>query len=249
MFLKISRFSTFTLGVLVTAVSIGAVNYASASGNATIKACANKTTGAMRYIAKGACKKTESSLKWNQLGPQGLQGATGVAGTNGQNFHVLDANGRDLGPMLGIDSNGRRVSILHNDGIFLLHDFEGAVGTTFYMSSTYFSDSSCITSLVELSETSQVSSPQARVSGWDAGEVNRLYGRLSGQPFLKSNKTIYAKVPTGTGQNITYPCKASTDPAFITWWNTEDANYNPYFSEWTPVTPPAYSAPFTVVSK
>jgi hypothetical protein len=84
--LKIDRLATFTLGVIVTAVSVGAVNFANAAGDATIKTCANKTTGAMRYLSKGSCKKTEKSISWNQMGPQGLPGvagATGTAGTKG----------------------------------------------------------------------------------------------------------------------------------------------------------------------
>jgi hypothetical protein len=80
--MKFTRLGSFTLGVVIAAVSVGAVTFANASSNATIKACANKTTGAMRYIAKGSCKKTETSLSWNQMGPQGLA-ATSVTGTKG----------------------------------------------------------------------------------------------------------------------------------------------------------------------
>jgi hypothetical protein len=60
-----NRFTTFSLGVVFTAVSIGAVNYVSAAGDATIKACANKK-GAMRCISRGSCKRTKRILKWNQ---------------------------------------------------------------------------------------------------------------------------------------------------------------------------------------
>lgn len=110
--MKFNRFSAFTLGVLVTTVSVSAVTYVNASSNSTIKACANKKTGAMRYIAKGKCKKTEKALSWNQMGPQGLPGAIGTKGdsgtagtngTNGQNLYVIDANGDTLGRYLGVD--------------------------------------------------------------------------------------------------------------------------------------------------
>jgi hypothetical protein len=82
--MKITRLGAFTLGVVVTAVSVGAVSLTSAAGDATIKACANKKTGAMRYITKGACKKTETALSWNQMGSQGLQGSSGAAGAKGE---------------------------------------------------------------------------------------------------------------------------------------------------------------------
>ena len=82
--LKLNRLSAFTLGVVITAVSVGAVTFANAAGDVTLKACADKKTGVMRYIAKGKCKKTETLLSWNQLGPQGLPGAAGVKGDKGE---------------------------------------------------------------------------------------------------------------------------------------------------------------------
>ena len=82
--MKLTRLGTFTFGVVITAASVGAVSFANAAGDVTIKTCANKKTGAMRYITKGSCKKTEKSLSWNQMGPQGLPGAVGAAGTKGE---------------------------------------------------------------------------------------------------------------------------------------------------------------------
>ena len=81
--MKFNRFTSFTLGALVTAVSVSAVTYVNAAGDATIKACANKKTGAMRYISKGSCKRTETALSWNQSGPQGVPGSTGAKGDTG----------------------------------------------------------------------------------------------------------------------------------------------------------------------
>ena len=81
--MQFNRISAFTLGVIITAASAGAVTYVNAAGNGTLKACASKTTGVMRYISKGSCRKTETSLSWNQMGPQGLPGSAGPAGTNG----------------------------------------------------------------------------------------------------------------------------------------------------------------------
>jgi hypothetical protein len=80
--MKISL-KSFALGFGCAAISLGAATYVSASSDKTIKACANKKTGAMRYISKGACKKTETALSWNQMGPQGLPGSAGTKGTAG----------------------------------------------------------------------------------------------------------------------------------------------------------------------
>ena len=76
-------FKSFAIGFACAALSLGAVTYANAAGGKTLKACANKTTGVMRYISKGSCKKTETSLSWNQMGPQGLPGSAGTNGTAG----------------------------------------------------------------------------------------------------------------------------------------------------------------------
>jgi hypothetical protein len=81
--MKFNRLGAFTLGVVITAVSVGAVSFVDAARDVTLKACANKRTGVMRYIAKGSCKKTETSLSWNQIGSQGLPGAAGTNGTAG----------------------------------------------------------------------------------------------------------------------------------------------------------------------
>jgi hypothetical protein len=81
--MKFNRLGAFTLGVVITAVSVGAVSFVNAAGDKTLQACANKTTGVMRYIAKGSCKKTETSLSWNETGPKGDTGAAGAKGDTG----------------------------------------------------------------------------------------------------------------------------------------------------------------------
>jgi len=117
-------FRSFVIGFGCAALSLGAVTYANAASDATLKACANKTSGAMRYISKGSCKKTETSLSWSQMGPQGLSGSAGAKGdtgaagakgdtgaagsngtagtngSNGQNFYAVDATGKTLGPVI-----------------------------------------------------------------------------------------------------------------------------------------------------
>jgi hypothetical protein len=87
--MKSSHLLTFTLGVIVTAVSVSAVSYVNALNDKPITACADRKTGVMRYIDKGRCKRTERTLTWNQVGltgaagPQGSAGVTGAAGPQG----------------------------------------------------------------------------------------------------------------------------------------------------------------------
>jgi len=151
--LKLNRLSAFTLGVVITAVSVGAVTFANAAGDATLKACANKSTGVMRYIAKGSCKKTETSLSWSQMGPQGLTGTAGPkgdagsTGATGQNFSVVDADGKTLGKFVSIDSIGGYVILADNrlwsasPTRFGFWGFPGAI--------SFYSDASCQSRLIE----------------------------------------------------------------------------------------------------
>ena len=88
-------------GVIV-GIAIGGIGgvIAASSTSSKIVACANKTTGAMRYSKSAKCKKTETKVSWNlagtngtagakgETGPAGAKGETGTAGTNGTNATV-----------------------------------------------------------------------------------------------------------------------------------------------------------------
>ena len=63
---------------------IVAGNYsASQSSGTSVTTCYNKKSGALRYLIKGKCKKTETTLSIGQVGPQGPAGATGATGPAG----------------------------------------------------------------------------------------------------------------------------------------------------------------------
>ena len=244
--MKFNRLGAFTLGVVITAASVGAVSFVNAAGNATLKACANKKTGAMRYIEKGKCKTTETSLSWTQMGLHGFSGTAGTAGTNGtngtngQNLHVIDATGRDLGVSLGVSNAGGTVDILHDGGIWQIN---GDSIQGLFQTGTYYSDSSCSTSLAEVSTAT---TPMMR--GTNNTTLSRKYYKVAGSAFLLSSRVIYAKIPTGSNPNFTYPCTASTEIAFINYF-AEGGTENALLSAVTEVTPPAYTAPFTIVAK
>src|SRR4051795_10550572 len=78
----------------VLAAFVVAASAASASADATIYACINKTTGAPRthmpttgvaLTSSDACTKAEFATKvfWNVTGPQGAKGDTGATGATG----------------------------------------------------------------------------------------------------------------------------------------------------------------------
>lgn len=150
--MKFNRFTAFTLGVLVTAVSVSAVTYASASSDAAIKACANKKTGAMRYISKGACKKTERALTWNQVGQQGLPGVSGAKGdtglagadaSNGQTLRVVDATGKDMGLLVGAEQVPVRYLVLNENRLWYLASDTYQVFGSAYTPGLVFTDAGC----------------------------------------------------------------------------------------------------------
>ena len=244
--MKFNRFSAFTLGVLVTAVSVSAVSYVNASSNSTIKACANKKTGAMRYIAKGACKKTERPLSWNQMGQQGLSGAPGAkgepgaigtAGTNGKNFHLIDSTGRDLGPALGVYSEGTHADILFEGGIWTLDTFDSYPRGNLQLTFAY-SDSAC-----EIPYFRPSTQPTAR--GWGG---SKKYFKASGNPFMLSTRTFYAFITRPGGGGDLMDCTISSDPAVISQYSEWDwSTYK--VTDVIEVSAPTYNAPFTIVAK
>jgi hypothetical protein len=98
----ISRRAIVLSGALATLMLLIALLGATHANAATIHACLNKKTGAVRVVSsKAKCKKSEKTLSWNSEGPagknglsgnNGLNGASGSNGTNGTN----GTNGQDL---------------------------------------------------------------------------------------------------------------------------------------------------------
>jgi hypothetical protein len=58
---------------------------ASQAGAATYYACVKKNGSAHVFAKKPKCKKGESKLSWNNVGPAGKNGANGANGANGKN--------------------------------------------------------------------------------------------------------------------------------------------------------------------
>ncbi len=94
-------------------------NYsASQSSGTSVTTCYNKKTGALRYLVKGKCKKSETTLSIGQVGPQGpagtsgAQGATGPAGLDGAaaNVGATGATGA-TGPTGATGASGTSIGI------------------------------------------------------------------------------------------------------------------------------------------
>ena len=251
-------FRSFAIGFGCATLSLGAVTYANAAGNGTLKACANKTTGVMRYISKGSCKKTETSLSWNQMGPQGLSGSegnkgdagvagtkgdTGAAGTNGtngtngQNLHVIDAAGRDLGVALSSSASG--ATIMYDDGIWNVSNSSNTYRITGDLNeSGYFSDSSCITPYWVAPGGSTIQVPQAR--GVSLTGVTKFFKPI-GTPFLGPTSKFYNL--GGSPINGVWQCVEVTESGSVSRFRSA------YFTNVAETTPPTFTAPFTIVAK
>ena len=226
-------FKSFAIGFACAALSLGAVTYVNAASNATLKACANKKTGAMRYISKGSCKKTEKALSWNQMGPQG------VAGTNGQNFHVIDAAGRDLG--VALSSSATAANIMYEGGIWTLQN-TGEIETTLITgvmdASTKFSDSSCVTPYWKA--PSQFAGLIQMARGVRTVSGTTKYYKPSGTPYLGSTSKFYSR--QGSIVNGVRACVEITDSDQVAEFAAT------YFTNVVEVTPPPFTAPFTIVA-
>jgi hypothetical protein len=71
------------VGVLIGATLGGVGGVIAATDSITINACANKTNGVLRLLAKGKCTAKEEKVTWSQAGPAGPAGPAGAAGAKG----------------------------------------------------------------------------------------------------------------------------------------------------------------------
>jgi hypothetical protein len=255
--MKFNRLGAFTLGVVITAVSVGAVSFVNAAGNGTLKACANKTTGLMRYISKGSCKKTETTLSWNQMGPTGLSGSAGTNGTAGangtngsagakgevgpagQNFHAIDATGKDLGIIT--QGNASEVTVYSEGGLWPWQTQAYLTNSSLYI----FRDSSCTVPLAINTNAVYVAASQfvfPSNNRWilakSAQSLPTAAYKASGQVFdIKSLTTIYI------WNTNSQTCTSKTPSTFFF------EGENIYATDLTTVSLPTYTAPLTIVAK
>ncbi len=134
--------------------SISATSVLNARGS-TVTLCANKKSGALRYLKNGDCRSSESKIELDQngelgqTGPQGPQGPAGPAGSDGSsgqtgpqgpagsNLKWIDANGNQLGDFVDY----RWPSFLYN-GIVYNFSPQDSNGYSDYADFLY-TDASC----------------------------------------------------------------------------------------------------------
>ena len=80
--------------IAVASLAISLIAAAGVQAASTVTACVSKSTGIMRMISSGSCKKSESKVSWSTQGAAGPAGAPGTPGTPGAPG-VPGANGKD----------------------------------------------------------------------------------------------------------------------------------------------------------
>lgn len=92
-----------------------------------VNICANKSTGAMRLLKSGSCKKTETLVRVGIRGPQGVQGPQGEAGQPGPvgpagaSAIVLDESGAVVQNVQDLDMYMTSDEGFGNYGAFSFH--------------------------------------------------------------------------------------------------------------------------------
>jgi type VI secretion system secreted protein Hcp len=86
--------AALAVGALIAAGAAYAVVAHTTSASQTIAACVAPDGGMRLAPTTGDCKKNESVITWNMVGPAGLNGAAGQNGLNGQNGQN-GQNGKD----------------------------------------------------------------------------------------------------------------------------------------------------------
>ena len=262
--MQFKRLSAFTLGVIITAASVGAVSFANAASDGTLKACANKTSGAMRYISKGSCKKTETSLSWNQMGPQGLPGVAGAKGdsgvsgsngtagtngTNGQNFYAVDATGKTLGPVISHcdGCNGDSVvDVLIEGRTWSLETSHYYISNSEPLNSEFvYKDSSCTQPWFVVSNTRAPNSQEVRMDYGTSVTFSAASKAFSvvNTPVSWTGRSVYYWDWNSQTTRSNRICRTYTDGQKTTLATTSS------LYEAVELTKPAYTAPLTIVAK
>ncbi len=139
----------FIAGLIAGAVVTGGVGVVSAvtSNEPPIVACADKKSGAMRYSAKGKCKKSErklslqapTSLSATQVagpkgdtgatGPKGDTGSTGATGPSGTGLNTVPVS---FGSKTLIQTEKSGCCDFGNSNLYVRAAFRNQTGSAFY---------------------------------------------------------------------------------------------------------------------
>jgi hypothetical protein len=223
--MNIRPLAIFAAGALFATALVGTTAWLQASSENTITACANKKTGAMRYLTKGRCKKTETAVSWSNIGPVGPQGTKGDTGAIGQTGPKGEdgpkgkdgTKGEDGTKAIVVDSNGKEMGVwawTNSVNYFAFADASGAVwipeiGRYRFANAyvQYFRDANCTIPLIKANSADSLPSSSDRWIrlGLSQEEQIRAAYRISGttKPFSGTTlsgvyRTLDGSDPTST---------------------------------------------------
>ena len=161
--MKRVRLVLLIVGV-ITVTSFSSALYARGS---TVTLCANKKSGALRYIKSGNCRSSENKLEIDQngelgqTGPQGQQGPAGPAGPAGAD----GSNGANASSVLLQDATGAKFVWVPNYIFWngMMWPFVSSIqGSNSYINSMpyYYIDSACTQPIYPTSGMVRVDGPQ-----------------------------------------------------------------------------------------
>ena len=152
---------------VISATSCSSALYARGS---TVTLCANKKSGALRYIKSGNCRSSENKLEIDQngelgqMGPQGQQGPAGPAGPAGSDG-ANGANGLNASSVMLQDATGAKFVWVPNYIFWngMMWPFVSSIqGSNSYINSMpyYYIDAACTQPIYPTTGMVRVDGPQ-----------------------------------------------------------------------------------------
>jgi hypothetical protein len=172
-------------------------------------------------------------------GAAGTNGTAGAAGSNGQNFHAIDATGKDLGIIT--QGNAYEVTVYSEGGLWSWMPENYGTSSSLYL----FRDSSCTVPLginsnaVYVAVSSFVFPSTTRwILAKSAQNLPTAAYKASGQAFdLFSLSTVYE------WSSYRQTCTSKNPTTMF------DGGGNVYATDLTAVSLPTYTAPITIVAR
>jgi hypothetical protein len=186
---------------------VSATSVLNARGS-TVTLCANKKTGALRYIKNGSCRSSENRIELDQngevgqtgpQGPQGPQGPAGPAGSDGANG-ANGANGSNASSVMLQDATGAKFVWVPNhiywNGYFWPFQSPLRGGNSYDESlPSYYIDSACTRPIYPASGMVRIDGPQvALITTTDRtvnGQILSGWRRVGSPLAIQRSSTYY----------------------------------------------------------
>jgi hypothetical protein len=257
--MKRNVLASFVAGLFVATVATGGVTWLQASSDSVVTACANKKTGALRYLTKGKCnKRTESQVSWNSsgvpgpqgpIGPKGDKGDVGTRGDSAGPWIVKDSTGKTLGQLLSTNGYNTDLVFLDENG----GAWEASSAQSNYFSNNesaqFFEDTNCTRPVMVVYADAGATVSDLRRLVINSRSANADFVPKSLRGFKASSTTkeasdfpnLYYFADSGLSPNISYTC---SNYKLRQNWETQFWGYSLASTSEVPL--PSFSAPLSI---